>query len=271
MSHDIKDFSKEVIQLSKSVPVLVDFWAEWCGPCKILGPVLERLADKHKESWVLKKVNTEEMPEIAAQYGIRSIPNAKLFVNGTVVDEFVGALPEKAIEQWLQKVLPDKYHDQLDKAQQLIYRQNVADAAVILESVLAAAPDHEHARSLLALSLLFTDRKRAVGLVADIDQESLYWELVDTVRTLNELLSKLDVPNQLADKPIRAKYVSAIQSLAKADFDEALGQFIIILREDRKYDDDGARKACIAIFKYLGEEHEITLRHRRDFGSALYI
>ena len=271
MSHNVKDFSKEVIQLSKSVPVLVDFWAAWCGPCKILGPVLERLADKHKESWVLKKVDTEAMPDIAAQYGIQSIPNVKLFVNGTVINEFVGALPEAAIEQWLQKALPDKYHDQLDKAQQLIVRQNFADAATILESVLASVPNHEHARSLLALSLLFTDRKRAVGLVADLDQGSQYWERVDTVRTLNELMAKLDVPNQGADKPIGAKYISAIKSLANVDFDEALRQFIEIIREDRKYDNDGARKACIAIFKYLGEEHDITLKHRRDFGSALYV
>lgn len=271
MSHDVKDFSKEVIQLSKSVPVLVDFWAAWCGPCKILGPVLERLADKHKESWVLKKVDTEAMPDIAAQYGIQSIPNVKLFVNGTVINEFVGALPEAAIEQWLQKALPDKYHDQLDKAQLLIFRQNFADATAILESVVASVPSHEHARSLLALSLLFTDRKRAVGLVADLDQGSRYWEPVDTVRTLNELMAKLDMPSQGADKPTGAKYISAIKSLAKVDFDEALRQFIEVIREDRKYDDDGARKACIAIFKYLGEEHDITLKHRRDFGSALYV
>ena len=84
-------------------------------------------------------------------------------------------------------------------------------------------------------------------------------------------MAKLDVPNELADKPIGAKYLSAIKSLAKVDFDEALRQFIEIIREDRKYDNDGARKACIAIFKYLGEEHDITLKHRRDFGSALYV
>jgi putative thioredoxin len=271
MSHEVKDFSKEVIEFSKSVPVLVDFWAEWCGPCKILGPVLERLADKHKERWVLKKVDTEAMPDIAAQYGIRSIPNVKLFVNGAVVDEFVGALPEEAIERWLQKALPDTYHDQLDKAQRLIFRQNFTDAAVILESVLASVPEHEHARSLLALSLLFTDRKRAVGLIADLDQGSQYWELVDTVRTLDELMAKLDAPNQLTDQPAKTKYISAIRSLVKADFDEVLRQFIEIIREDRKYDDDGSRKACIAIFKYLGEEHDITLKHRRDFGNALYV
>ena len=100
MNYEVQDFQKEVIERSKNIPVLVDFWAEWCGPCKMLGPILERLAEKYKDIWALAKLDTDNNQEIAMEYGIRGIPNVKLFVNGNVADEFTGALPENMVEQW---------------------------------------------------------------------------------------------------------------------------------------------------------------------------
>ena len=110
MSHEITDFTTDVLERSNSIPVLVDFWAAWCGPCRTLGPVLERLAEKQAGRWVLAKVDTEKFPQIAAQYGVRGIPNVKLFIKGKVVDEFTGALPERAVEQWLAKAVPGPHH-----------------------------------------------------------------------------------------------------------------------------------------------------------------
>ncbi|HEY6866409.1 MAG TPA: thioredoxin, partial [Candidatus Eisenbacteria bacterium] len=103
MSHDITDFEQDVIAKSRTVPVLVDFWAEWCGPCRVLGPVLERLADQAQGRWVLAKLDTERFTDVASRYGIMSIPNVKLFVNGEVADEFVGALPEREVRAWLER------------------------------------------------------------------------------------------------------------------------------------------------------------------------
>lgn len=271
MSYDVKNFETEVIQLSASIPVLVDFWAEWCGPCRILSPVLEKLANKHEKEWVLKKLNTEEFPDIAGRYNVRSIPNVKLFFEGAVINEFVGALPESSIEQWLRGALPDKYTHQLDEAEALIRNRDFEAAGRLLEPVLAASPDHERARTLLAFTLLSTDRKRAVDLVAPLDESSKYWESVETIRTIDELLSKVDHDSKLPASQIKATYVKAIRDLSAGNYDRALDQFINVIREDRYYDDDGSRKACIAIFKYLGEENEITLKHRRAFGNALYV
>ena len=105
---ELIDFQSDVIEASKTTPVLVDFWAEWCGPCVQLSPTLEKLAEKAGDSWTLLKVNTESQLELAAEYGIRSIPNVKLFVNGEISGEFIGALPEEDIKRWLESNIPDQ-------------------------------------------------------------------------------------------------------------------------------------------------------------------
>ncbi len=99
MSHEVRDFTAEVVERSRRVPVLVDFWAPWCGPCKMLAPVLEHLAGEAGTRWELAKVNTDEHPDLAGQYGIASIPNVKLFRDGKVVNEFTGFLPEAELRR----------------------------------------------------------------------------------------------------------------------------------------------------------------------------
>ncbi len=269
-NHEVQDFQTDVLELSRTIPVLVDFWADWCGPCKVLGPVLERLAEKHPGEWALRKLNTEQFPDIAAEYGIQSIPNVKLFIGGNVANEFVGALPEAAVERWLQSAIPDRHAAELDRAQTLVRSQQPGAAREILEQVLADSPDNERGQVLLGLALVLSDREKAVHLVASVDESSRHFDLADAIRSLNQLLAKLVTPSLLPDSPVKSSYLDAATCIAGGDFDKALELLIDVIRRERYYDDDGARKACIAIFRYLGEEHPVTQQHRRDFGNALY-
>ncbi|AOS83808.1 thioredoxin [Chlorobaculum limnaeum] len=260
------DFQTDVIELSKTIPVLVDFWAQWCGPCRILAPVLKRLADRHAGKWVLVKVNTEEYPEISAQYGIRGIPNVKLFSNGEVIEEFTGALPEHQIEQWLSKALPSPWAEDVERAATEIAAGDNDAAVFLLEGVLANEPENRKAAAMLVKLILFSRPDEALRLAEPLEAEPEYADLSEAVRTLGALLAR---PSTALPKSESLEaYGLAVESLRKGDLDRALERFIAVLRDDRYYDGDGSRKACIAIFRLLGEEHEITMKHRQAFDRA---
>jgi putative thioredoxin len=269
MNYEVSNFQKDVIEKSFDKPVLVDFWAEWCAPCRMLGPILEKLAEENKDDWILVKVDTDSNQDIALKYGIRGIPNVKLFGNGEVINEFTGALPEPAIKEWLKKSIPSKFSDQIEHAKVLLNNGHVSDAKILLEDIQKGDINNSEVKVLLAKILLFDDTKEAKRLVQNVDGNLTNIELAEAITTIADLLQRDQ--SSFADSEVRKKYLTAIDDIRKKDFDTALSKFVDIIRTDRSYDDDGARKVCIAIFKFLGEDNEITVRHRRDFGSALYI
>lgn len=270
MNYEIKDFSKDVLQASFEKPVVVDFWAEWCGPCRVLGPVLERLAEKSNNEWLLVKINSDEHPELSAQYGIRSIPNVKLFHKGKVVNEFVGALPEPAIKDWLKKNIPNKYDDMISNAENLIFTGNDDEAIRLLNEVLKNDPQNGSAKLNRARLYLFNDTHKCLQMLSEIEENNENADVLNSLRVIAELITEVQ---QKPSEELNTELLfwNAAKSLKSKHFDIALENFIEIIRTDRYFRDDIARKACIAIFKYLGEENEITLKYRRDFGSALYV
>ncbi len=268
MNYDIRNFQVQVIERSAAVPVLVDFWADWCGPCKMLAPVLERLAAESEGKWELAKLDTEQFPEIAARYGVRGIPNVKLFVDGAVAAEFTGALPASAVRSWLEKNLPGTHDREMRQARGLLAAGEEERARDILETIVAADPRNDEARALLSLRILRSDPARAASLVAEISEDSRHHDIAESVRLFAELLQR-DLEG-LEEREARPLYRSAIEALRAGDFDAALRDFIEVIRLDRHYDGDGSRRACLAIFRLLGEEHETTLRHRKDFNRSLY-
>ena len=269
MNYEVKDFQIEVIEKSYDKPVLVDFWAEWCAPCKILGPVIEKLAKENEENWDLVKVDTDKNQKVAMKYGIRGIPNIKLFRNGEVINEFTGALPESAIKDWLKKSIPSKFADQIEHAKIYLKNGDLTTAKVMLEEIHKGDLNNSEVKILLAKILLFENQKEALRLIQNVDGNLENIEIAESIITVAQLLNR-DV-NSFSNSDVKQKYIAAIDDIRKQDFDSALTQLIEIIRTDRNYDDDGARKVCIAIFKFLGEDHDITQKHRRDFGSALYV
>ena len=275
MLHDVSDFQTQVIERSKHVPVLVDFWAEWCGPCKALGPVLESLAEEEAAMsdtrWVLAKVDTEAFPELAAQYEVRGIPNVKLFVDGVVIDEFTGALPEFQVREWLKKALPGMHEEQLAQAAALFAGGDIIEARQILENILIAEPDNEGARVLMGQTWLNDDPMKAEEYVRGMHEDSSFYDMVESLRTMAQLARMLKDPEGLPERSVKGLWLNAAEKALSGDYDAALNGFIEVIREDRYYADDISRRACIAIFRLLGPTHDITRKHRRAFDGALYV
>lgn len=270
MSYELMDFQKDVIEKSHQQPVLVDFWADWCGPCKMLGPILEKLAAEQSDLWTLVKIDTTEHQELAQEFGIRGIPNCKLFIDGKVVNEFSGALPEAMLRDWLKKALPSKMQEKFNEALQLLGNGESEQGRGLLQEVLENDPQHHQASIVLAQTWLYEDEARALEIVKNIEMDSPYYDAAESLRHLANLFALSASPEKLGQSTQKDNYLAAIRALKSGDFDQALTLFVDIMIYDRKLDDDGARKACIAIFKMLGEEHELTRKHRPGFSSALF-
>jgi len=262
---DVADFEKDVLVASHTKPVLVDFWAPWCGPCRQLGPVLEKLAAEERAGFTLAKVNTDENQTVAAQFGIRGIPAVKLFVDGKVTDEFVGALPEREVRAWLRRALPSEAHRRYEAAHAALAAGHRNEAEALLEQALALEPGDAPASLLLAKLVLFKDPRRAGELAHARGVSSGDVEAIDA---LSALLVK-GPPADLAEGAGRESYVAAVKALPR-DLDGAMAALVDSVRRDRNYGDDLARRTLLMLFTVLGNEDELTRKHRRALEMALF-
>lgn len=271
MDHEVQNFQEDVLNASHEKPVLVDFWAAWCGPCQTLGPILEKLESEQSESWTLVKIDTDNNREVSARYKIQGIPAVKLFIDGEVVDEFTGALPEYAVKQWLEKAIPTENRKKLVEAELLIGSDDSDAAALILKTVLEDEPTNPTPAGLLAGILAFSEPERATELATLARTgEPRFVQTADAILQLNALRSRQNEFDSIADEQGKEDYILALNALVRGDLDAALKAFIKVIIQNRYLDDDASRKACVAIFVLLGELHPLTRTHRRTFDMSLY-
>jgi len=263
---DVSNFEQDVLAGSHEKPVLVDFWAPWCGPCRQLGPILERLSEEPEAPFVLAKLNTDEDQATAARYGIRSIPAVKLFVDGEVVDEFIGALPEQQVRAWLKRAIPSETRRLVQDARQTLTAGDNGQAEALLEEALTLEPGNAEAALLLAKLVVFKDPARADQLSRT---PGAAFDEAQAVQRIAGLLNDAGA-SDLPDDPAREAYLGGAEALAAGDIDAALTKLVDSVRRNRRFHDDAARKTCLALFAVLGDRHELTLKHRRSLEMALF-
>jgi putative thioredoxin len=271
MTVDVSDFEQQVLEASRAKPVLVDFWAPWCGPCRQLGPVLERLADEEGAAFTLAKVNTDEAPDVSLKYAIRSIPAVKLFVDGEVKDEFIGALPEAQVRRWLKQALPDQQRQRVQEAKALIEAGAEEKALAVLDEVLAADPENAEAALTKATLLLYSQPAAASELAAQAARwEPALFNLAQAVQETAALIETRDRLADLPDDPAKQPFVDALAMLSQGEVEKALDLLVQSVRLNKRYHNDAARKASLALFGLLGEKNPITQKQRRALEMALF-
>lgn len=265
------DFAEEVLARSRAVPVVVDFWAPWCAPCRVLGPVLERLAAEGRGAFLLAKVNVDENPRLASNYGVQGIPAVKAFKDGQVADEFVGALPEARVREFVKKVAPSEADRALAEARGLLAIRQWALAEAALRKVLDSQPGSSEAALGLARALLAQGRGcEALGLLEDFPTGD-HAPLADTLRPLAELLCAVESPDgAVAENDLDAQYYQSARLLARGQLEAGMDGLLDVLRQDKRYRKGEPRQVMVALFTLLGEDDPATRQYRQELAGVLY-
>ena len=275
-----KDFEQDVLERSYSVPVVLDFWAPWCGPCRAIGPVLEKLADEQAGKFVLAKVNVDENPALAQSFQISSIPAVKAVKEGAIANEFLGALPEPAIREFVEGLIPSEA-DSLAQQGQDLQEQGKDQGAESLYRA-ALSKDERQPKALLGLARLLAGKEEhadALALLGRIPPNAREHDAAQ------QLAAQIRVKQTGANAGEEAAYREKIEAdpndldarfelaqilAASTRYEEALVEYLEIVKKDRAFRDEGARKAMLEIFEVVGARSELADRFRSELAKVLF-
>jgi len=276
----LTSFERDVIEASMEVPILVDFWAPWCGPCKVLGPLLEKLEREYGGRWKLVKVNSDMNPELASTFNLRSIPYTVAFVDGNAVAQFMGAQPEAYVRAFLDRLIPNPGELEHRAARDALALGQHEIARQYLQNALALDPTNDGARLDMVNALIEDDeteqaRRQFDILSTDAEQQSSFEavrsrlvaaERAATLPPEGTLIARVDdVPEDL-----QARLDLAELGIARREFRSALEQLLEIVRRDRKFGDDIGRRKMLAVFEMAAAQPDLVDDFRSRLSTVLY-
>lgn len=271
---DVTDstFEYDVLSQSHERAVVVDFWAPWCGPCRMLGPLLERLAQDPAQDFILAKVNVDENPNVARQYRVQGIPAVKGFVNGQVAAEFIGAQPEPRVREFLQKLIPSETEETLALANGRLALHQWAEAEELLDELLVQQPANQKGHFSMVRALL--GQARGCEALPHMQRITDGPELVAArrLRPLADYLCRAESTDLNGDdlEPLEALYNHSAVLIRRGNLAAAMDGLLDVLRQDRRYRDGEARDVMLAVFELLGDDDDMTRSYRSELANVLF-
>jgi putative thioredoxin len=274
---DEASFEAEVIARSRELPVVVDFWAPWCGPCRTLGPTLERLAASSGGAWLLAKVNVDENQRLAARYRVQGIPAVKAFRDGRVVDEFTGALPESRVRAWVGRLVPSP-GDELVAVAAALEASDPQEAAARYRVALGSDPTNADALFGLGRLLLMQGDPEGQAALRDVPAGTPLYARAQAALSLGDFFAEAagsqadELRARLAQggADLEARYRLAAAEARRNQPAAALAELLAIVQRSRTFRDDGARKTMLALFALLGDTSPLVAEYRRKLANALF-
>lgn len=273
-------YQQLVVENSRHVPVLVDFWADWCGPCKMQLPVLLKLADAYQGKFLVAKINTDEQRRLAELHSIRSIPTMKLFRDGQVVEEILGAQTESTLRTLLDKYVARESDSLREQAAQRAAAGDVEGALAILRDAAAKDPDNPRAqldylRTAMEAGLVDEAEQALTAMPRDIRESAeirRYAALVEFARRIAGAPDRVALEQRIAQDAgdLEARDLLAARLALAGDAEGALEQYLEILSRDRRYGDDAGRKGLLAMFELLGNQGPLVNRYRSQMFTVLH-
>lgn len=265
------DFEYEVMAYSQNTPVVVDFWATWCRPCKTLGPMLESIAREAEGAFRLARVDVDANPALALRFAVRSIPTVKAFSGAQVVSEFVGLIPEERLREFIAKITPPSPLTlALEKAQSLLSLHQWASAEQLFRDLVETYPDHGVSTLGLVKALLAQNKSReSLEILRNFPPSKQYQQ---AQQLLPYAEAAVDAQNGRLpqETELDAAFNTAIRLAGKGNFEAALDGLLDILRQERTYRNGRARLVILALLDIMGDENEITRQYRSELASVLF-